>query len=89
VIAETKFTPVVTSVKIVKENLTVKMMMIAKEGRAMNELEAKALKDDIIGKMYGLGFWLAAEIQQTPDNPEKVLQFRRMDGAEVFITIKR
>ena len=74
---------------IVKEKLTVKMMMIAKEGPAMNDNDAKALKDDLVDKMYELNFWLGAEVKPDPDNPEKELHFRRTDGAEVFITIKR
>jgi len=58
----------------------------------MNDHEAKVLKGDLVGLMYKQGFWLGAEIQTIPDiteNPEKVLQFRRTDGAEVFMTIKR
>ncbi len=57
----------------------------------MTDLEIKALRTDIIDRMYKLGFWLGAEIQQIPkitENPEKVMQFRRTDGAEVHITIK-
>jgi len=58
----------------------------------MDDNEANVLRSDIIDRMYKLGFWLGSEIQIIPDiteNPEKVLQFRRSDGAEVFMTIKR
>jgi len=55
----------------------------------MNDNDAKALKDDLVDKMYELNFWLGAEVKLDPDNPEKELHFRRTDGAEVFITIKR
>ena len=58
----------------------------------MNDQEAKVLRADLVEQMLKLNFWLGAETQILPDtteNPEKVLQFRRTDGAEVFMTIKR
>ena len=58
----------------------------------MDDNEANFLRSDIIDRMYKLGFWLGSEMQiilDITENPEKVLQFRRSDGAEVFMTIKR
>lgn len=58
----------------------------------MNDLNADTLRSDLIAKMLELEFWLGSEILQIPDiteNPEKVMQFRRTDNAEVHIVIKR
>ena len=58
----------------------------------MSDIDAEALRTDLIAKMLELEFWLGSEILQIPDiteNPEKVMQFRRTDNAEVHIVIKR
>ena len=53
----------------------------------MSDIEKKALRGDLIAKMYDLEFWLAVE-RKIPDTDEKVMQFRRTDGAVVDIVIK-